>query len=141
MTRILVLCYSSYGHVRTLAKAVAEGASPDPELPSTSGEPLTRCPRTFAEARGSSMTPQAPASLAPMLPTSRQGGLPAQPTLWPRKARKEYPMPRSLIRTWRTRIKQDEMAKLASCLGPHIARDIGIGGAEMRRFPSTRWPF
>lgn len=29
MTRILVLYYSSYGHVRTLADAVAEGARTD----------------------------------------------------------------------------------------------------------------
>lgn len=46
MTRILVLYYSSYGHVRTLAEAVAEGAR---SVPSTLVD-LRRVPETVPEA-------------------------------------------------------------------------------------------
>ncbi len=46
MTRILVLYYSSYGHVRSLAHAVAEGAR---SVPGTSVD-IARVPETVPEA-------------------------------------------------------------------------------------------
>lgn len=46
MTRILVLYYSSYGHIRTMAQAVAEGAA---EIPGTVVD-VKRVPETVREA-------------------------------------------------------------------------------------------
>jgi hypothetical protein len=50
-------------------------------------------------------------------------------------------MLKSLAHAWRVRAHQADLAKLANRLGPHLARDIGIDGAEMARILPTLRPF
>ncbi|WP_164517321.1 hypothetical protein [Tabrizicola piscis] len=46
----------------------------------------------------------------------------------------------SLLRAWRAHRHRAEVDALARRLGPHIARDIGIGGADMSRALPTLCP-
>ena len=50
-------------------------------------------------------------------------------------------MLKSLARAWRRRAVQADLTGLASRLGPHLARDVGIDGAVRPRILPTLRPF
>ncbi len=60
MTRVLVLYYSSYGHIETMAKAVAEGAAQVPGTDVTLKRVPELMPREVAEKAGVKLDQEAP---------------------------------------------------------------------------------
>jgi hypothetical protein len=47
----------------------------------------------------------------------------------------------ALLRSWRAQTRKDEIAALASQLGPHLARDIGIAESGSPGFFPIIKPF
>src|SRR5574337_819109 len=68
MTRILILYYSMYGHVETLAKAIAEGARSVEDVEATIKRVPELMPEEVARKAGAKLDQEAPIATVEELP-------------------------------------------------------------------------